>query len=140
MAIGSAYPLGATQEIAVRGGTLAEGMPRQFCVNSGEILDCLQVSLGAITCMVHRAMERTPPELSADMAQHGLVLTGGGAFSSMRTQRAHALKSLALRQQVVMLKRSVESREIEHHDGGSTVAFSFLVGLHHRYTRIVARG
>jgi rod shape-determining protein MreB len=78
--IGSAYPLASIEEIAVRGGNLAEGLPRQFSVNSGEVLDCLQEHLSAITRMVHRAMESTPPELASDVAEHGLVLTGGGAL------------------------------------------------------------
>ena len=80
MQIGSAYPLPEGEEILVRGGNLAEGLPRQFRVNSTEILESLQETLGAIVQMVRRAMEQTPPELTSDVAQHGMVLTGGGAL------------------------------------------------------------
>lgn len=78
--IGYAYPIGDLEEIKVRGGNLAEGLPRQFTVTSSEVAECLQEPLTAISRMVRRAIEKAPPELASDIAEHGLVLTGGGAL------------------------------------------------------------
>ena len=80
MAIGYAWPVGEPEEIAVRGGNLAEGGPRKFAVTSTEVAECLQEPLAAIVGMVRRAFEGTPPELASDIAERGLVLTGGGAL------------------------------------------------------------
>ena len=67
-------------EIDVRGRNLAEGIPRSFTLNSGEILEALQESLTAIVQAVKSALEQSPPELASDIAERGLVLTGGGAL------------------------------------------------------------
>ena len=78
--IGTAYPGGEVREIDVRGRNLAEGIPRSFTLNSNEILDALQESLAAIVQSVKAALEQAPPELASDIAERGLVLTGGGAL------------------------------------------------------------
>ena len=78
--IGSAYPSDEIEEIAVRGRNLAEGIPRQFTLNSTEIFEALQESLSAIVHAVKSALEQSPPELASDIAERGLVLTGGGAL------------------------------------------------------------
>ncbi|GED22143.1 rod shape-determining protein [Halomonas sabkhae] len=78
--IGCAYPGGELREIDVRGRNLAEGIPRSFTLNSHEILDALQETLGAIVAAVKSALEQSPPELASDIAERGLVLTGGGAL------------------------------------------------------------
>jgi rod shape-determining protein MreB len=78
--IGSAYPQQRTSEISIHGGHLADGLPRQFTISSNEILETLQEPLLRIVHVVHHAMEHTPPELSSDIAQSGLVITGGGAL------------------------------------------------------------
>ena len=78
--IGSAYPANEVREIEVRGRNLAEGIPRSFVLNSNEILDSLQDALSGIVSAVKAALERTPPELGADVAERGMVLTGGGAL------------------------------------------------------------
>ena len=78
--IGSAYPSDEIREIDVRGRNLAEGIPRSFTLNSNEILDALQESLTTIVQAVKSALEKTPPELAADIAERGMVLTGGGAL------------------------------------------------------------
>ena len=78
--IGSAYPLSEVKDIAVRGGNLAEGLPRQFKLNSSEILDALQEPLFSIVALVRRALENTPPELASDVAERGVILTGGGSL------------------------------------------------------------
>jgi len=78
--IGSAYPGTEVTEIEVRGRNLAEGIPRSFMLNSNEILESLQEPLSNIVGAVKTALEQTPPELGADVAERGMVLTGGGAL------------------------------------------------------------
>jgi rod shape-determining protein MreB len=78
--IGSAYPSAEVREIEVRGRNLAEGIPRSFTLNSNEILEALQEPLSGIVGAVKTALEQTPPELGADIAERGMVLTGGGAL------------------------------------------------------------
>ncbi|MDO7645731.1 MAG: rod shape-determining protein, partial [Reinekea forsetii] len=78
--IGCAYPGAEVREIDVRGRNLAEGIPRSFTLNSNEVLEALQENLSAIVQSVKSALEQTPPELAADIAERGLVLTGGGAL------------------------------------------------------------
>jgi rod shape-determining protein MreB len=78
--IGTAYSESDPRTIEVRGRNLAEGVPRSFTLNSNEILEALQDPLSAIVGAVRTALERTPPELGADVAEHGIVLTGGGAL------------------------------------------------------------
>ena len=78
--IGSAYPGNEVREIEVRGRNLAEGVPRSFSLNSNEILEALQEPLSGIVSAVKTALEQTPPELGADVAERGMVLTGGGAL------------------------------------------------------------
>jgi rod shape-determining protein MreB len=78
--VGSAYPGSEVKEIDVRGRNLAEGIPRSFVLNSNEILEALQEPLSGIVSAVKTALEQTPPELGADVAERGMVLTGGGAL------------------------------------------------------------
>ena len=78
--IGCAYPGSELLEIDVRGRNLAEGIPRRFTLNSDEILEALQEPLQVIIQAVKRALEQSPPELAADIAETGIVLTGGGAL------------------------------------------------------------
>ncbi|WP_455384188.1 rod shape-determining protein [Acidihalobacter prosperus] len=78
--IGSAYPGRELREVEVKGRNLAEGVPRSFTLNSNEILEALQEPLFGIIGAVKTALEQTPPELGADVAERGIVLTGGGAL------------------------------------------------------------
>jgi len=78
--IGSAYPGKELLEIEVKGRNLSEGIPRSFTLNSNEILEALQEPLHGIVSAVKTALEQTPPELGADVAERGIVLTGGGAL------------------------------------------------------------
>lgn len=78
--IGSAYPGSEVRELEVKGRNLAEGVPRSFTLNSNEILEALQEPLAGIVSAVKTALEQTPPELGADVAERGIVLTGGGAL------------------------------------------------------------
>lgn len=79
--IGCAYRSeGVLKEIDVRGRNLAEGVPRSFTLNSDEILEAMQEALSAIVQAVKSALEQSPPELASDIAENGMVLTGGGAL------------------------------------------------------------
>ena len=78
--IGSAFPGSEVMEIEVKGRNIAEGVPRTFTVHSNEILEALSEPLNQIVVAVKNALEKTPPELGADIAEHGLMLTGGGAL------------------------------------------------------------
>lgn len=78
--IGTAFPSDVVKEIDVRGRNLAEGIPRSFTLNSHEILEALQEPLHIIVQAVKGALEQTPPELAADIAESGIVLTGGGSL------------------------------------------------------------
>lgn len=78
--IGSAFPGSEVREIEVRGRNLAEGVPRSFTLNSNEILEAMQEPLSGIVGAVLAALEQTPPELAADIAERGMILTGGGAL------------------------------------------------------------
>jgi len=78
--IGTAYPGKDLLEIEVKGRNLSEGIPRSFSLNSNEILEALQEPLHGIVSSVKTALEQTPPELGADVAERGIVLTGGGSL------------------------------------------------------------
>ncbi|MDP2793260.1 MAG: rod shape-determining protein [Sulfurisoma sp.] len=78
--IGSAFPGSEVKEMEVKGRNLAEGIPRSFTISSNEILEALNDPLNQIVGAVKIALEHTPPELGADIAEKGMVLTGGGAL------------------------------------------------------------
>ncbi|MFL0796985.1 MAG: rod shape-determining protein [Cellvibrionaceae bacterium] len=78
--VGCAYAGSEVREIDVRGRNLAEGVPRSFTLNSDEILEALQEPLSGIVQAVKSALEQSPPELASDIAESGIVLTGGGAL------------------------------------------------------------
>lgn len=78
--IGTAFPGAEVREIEVRGRNLSEGIPRSFTLNSNEILEALQEPLSGIVGAVRAALEQTPPELAGDIAERGMILTGGGAL------------------------------------------------------------
>jgi rod shape-determining protein MreB len=78
--IGTAYPSKEVLEIDVRGRNLAEGVPRSFTLSSTEVLEAMQDALSSIVQAVKSALEQSPPELASDIAESGIVLTGGGAL------------------------------------------------------------
>lgn len=78
--IGTAFKCAEMREIDVRGLNRAEGIPRSFTLNSYEILEALQEPLSQIVAAVKVSLEQTPPELAADIAESGIVLTGGGSL------------------------------------------------------------
>lgn len=80
MEIGCAYANSDVREMEVSGRNLAEGVPRNITINSNETLEALHEPLQGICQAVRAALERTPPELCSDVAERGIVLTGGGAL------------------------------------------------------------
>jgi rod shape-determining protein MreB len=78
--IGSAFPGSEVREMEVKGRNLSEGVPRSFTISSNEILEALTEPLNGIVSEVKKALEDTPPELGADIAERGMMLTGGGAL------------------------------------------------------------
>lgn len=78
--VAMAFPSNEVETIEVHGRHVAEGVPRSFSLSSNEALEALQEPLTVIVGAVRRALEQTPPELAADIAERGFVLTGGGAL------------------------------------------------------------
>jgi len=78
--IGSAFPLEEELTIEVHGRDLVEGLPKMIKVRSEEIRDALRDTLMAIVSAVRDILEETPPELSSDLVENGLVIAGGGAL------------------------------------------------------------
>lgn len=80
IAVGSAYPMREEQAVEVRGRDLVSGLPRTVRMTSAEIREALREPVVAIVEAVKQTLERTPPELSADIVERGIVLAGGGAL------------------------------------------------------------
>jgi rod shape-determining protein MreB and related proteins len=78
--IGSAFPLDKPLTMEVKGRNLIEGVPRTQTVDDTEIREALSECVATIVNSIRVALERTPPELSADISDRGIVLTGGGAL------------------------------------------------------------
>jgi rod shape-determining protein MreB len=78
--LGSAYPLEEPLSYEVRGRNLIEGIPKTITMTDEEVREALADSVSTIINAVRVALERTPPELSADIVERGIVLTGGGAL------------------------------------------------------------
>jgi len=80
MQIGSAFPLEEELTMEVNGRDLVEGLPKMIKINSEEIREALQDTLGVIVNAVRDILEETPPELSGDLIERGLVMAGGGSL------------------------------------------------------------
>lgn len=78
--IGSAYPLDEPLTMEIKGRNLIEGIPKTLVITDEEIREALSECVGTIVNAVRVALERTPPELSADIVDKGIVLTGGGSM------------------------------------------------------------
>jgi rod shape-determining protein MreB len=78
--VGSAFPLDEELTIEVRGRDSVAGLPKSINISSQEIREALNETMASIVELVRSALERCPPELSADLVERGLVLAGGGAL------------------------------------------------------------
>ncbi len=78
--IGSAFPKGDNISMDIRGRDLITGLPKNLTITSDEMREALQDTVNAIAELTHSVLEKTPPELSADIADKGIIMTGGGAL------------------------------------------------------------
>jgi len=78
--IGSAYPFDEPRKMEVKGRDLMEGLPKTLTINDSDIREALHDVIYAIVDTVKSTLERTPPELAADIAEKGIVLAGGGSL------------------------------------------------------------
>lgn len=78
--IGSAYPEGPEQKIEVRGRDLLTGLPKTVVLNSHEVMEALAEPVGRIVEALRMTLDRTPPELAADILDRGIVMAGGGCL------------------------------------------------------------
>ena len=78
--IGTVFPRKEEVVMDVRGRNLVSGLPKTIQVTSSEIMEALEEPVSSIVDAVHSVLERTPPELSADISDRGLVMTGGGCL------------------------------------------------------------
>ena len=78
--IGSAFPLDEPLTMEIKGRNLIEGVPKTLLINDKEIREALSEGVATIMNAIRVALERTPPELSADISDRGIVLTGGGGL------------------------------------------------------------
>ncbi|ECD6517497.1 rod shape-determining protein, partial [Salmonella enterica subsp. enterica] len=78
--IGTVFPGSRKEEMDIRGRDMVSGLPRTITVHSEEIEQALRESVSIIVQAAKSVLERTPPELSADIIDRGVILTGGGAL------------------------------------------------------------
>jgi rod shape-determining protein MreB len=80
MTVGSAYPLDTEQNMEIKGRDLMTGIPKTLVIKDPEIRDALSEPISAVVETVKIALERTPPELAADIVDKGIILAGGGSM------------------------------------------------------------
>ena len=80
MKIGSAYPYEGEGAMNIKGRNLMDGLPKNIEISSEEIREALSDSVNQILDVIRATLEKTPPELAADIIDHGIMLTGGGAL------------------------------------------------------------
>jgi rod shape-determining protein MreB len=80
MQLGSAFPLEDRLTMEIKGRHLIEGVPKTLTISDEEVREALAETVNVIVDAVHVALEATPPELSADIVDRGIVVTGGGAL------------------------------------------------------------
>jgi len=94
--IGSAYPLEKEIEMQVKGRDLVAGIPKIIVINSSEIREAMAEPIGAIVDAVKLSLERTPPELAADILDRGIIMAGGGSLLRGLDQRLRQETSLPI--------------------------------------------
>ncbi|MEM6793498.1 MAG: rod shape-determining protein [Acidobacteriota bacterium] len=85
--LGSAFPLKEELKMEIKGRNLMEGVPKEQTITDSEVREALAEPIASIVDSVRQALERTPPELSADIMDKGIVLSGGGALIRNLDQR-----------------------------------------------------
>ncbi len=96
MEIGSAYPAEEEESMEIKGRDLVAGIPKTMKISSVQVREALSEPLDAIIEAVRQALEQTPPELSADILDKGIVVTGGGALLKGLDKRLREETNLAI--------------------------------------------
>ena len=96
MTVGSAFPLDDPLTMEIKGRHLIEGVPKTLTINDEEIREALADPINKIVEAVRVALERTPPELSADIVDRGILLTGGGSMLNNLDKRLREETGLPL--------------------------------------------
>jgi rod shape-determining protein MreB and related proteins len=96
MKIGSAYPLEEPLEMEIKGRDLAHGIPKTLNINDSEIREALEGVVQALIEVVKNTLEKTPPELAADIVDRGIILCGGGALLKNLDKRFREETSLPI--------------------------------------------
>ncbi|NLG89746.1 MAG: rod shape-determining protein [Clostridiaceae bacterium] len=78
--IGSAYPVNDEEQYSISGRDLVTGLPRELLISAAEVREALAETVNAIVDSIRYTLEKTPPELAADIMEKGIMLTGGGAL------------------------------------------------------------
>ena len=78
--IGSAYPYEDEGSMEIKGRNLVDGLPKNISLSAAEVREALADPVATIVEVIKSTLEKTPPELSADIIDHGIMLTGGGAL------------------------------------------------------------
>lgn len=78
--IGTAFPVEEEQYMEVRGRNLVTGLPVNLTISSSDLLEAMEETITSIADAVHSVLEKTPPELAADISEKGIVMTGGGCL------------------------------------------------------------
>jgi len=92
--IGSAYPLDESLDMEIKGRDLTHGIPKTIQINDNEVREALETVVHVIVEAVKNTLERTPPELSADIVDRGIILTGGGSLLKNLDKRLREETSL----------------------------------------------
>lgn len=92
--IGSAYPLDENLEMEIKGRDLSHGIPKTITINDSEIREALEGVVHAIVEATKNTLEKTPPELSADIVDRGIILSGGGSLLKNLDKRLREETSL----------------------------------------------
>ncbi len=80
MSIGAAYPADEEKYMEVRGRNLVTGLPVNLTISTSDMLEALEETITSIADAVHSVLEKTPPELAADISEKGIMMTGGGCL------------------------------------------------------------
>ncbi len=94
--IGSAYPLDEPLEMEIKGRDLTYGIPKTLNVNDSEIREALEIVVQPLIEVVKNTLEKTPPELAADIVDRGIILCGGGALLKNLDKRLREETSLPI--------------------------------------------
>ena len=115
MEIGSAYPLDQPRTMEIKGRDLMEGVPKSVIVSDEEIREALDECINIIINSIRVVLERTPPELSADIADRGIVLAGGGALIKNLDKRIREETGLpvTLAENPLVLRRAGHRKDAE---------------------------